>query len=108
MADRMTEAARSPQPDPICECGQGCVMPHEHRHVEAESQQRGGLDERKQAMKGRVGRYGWFDHDPDEANVAYECESDIDRCEMHPNGVWASTRLAPQPSVPPADPEQER
>lgn len=50
------------------------------------------IDERKAAMKGRVGRYGWWDHEPDTADAAYECESDIDRCRMHPHGVWVEAR----------------
>lgn len=31
----------------------------------------------------RLGRYGRFDHQPDTADCAYECESGIDPCRVH-------------------------
>lgn len=38
----------------------------------------------------RHGRYGKFDHDPDTADVAYECEDLGEGCKLHKPGQFAA------------------
>ena len=47
-----TEAGRAL--DPVCECGNGCVMPHKHRHVEREA---AAID--VEQLRAAMRRVGW-------------------------------------------------